>query len=94
MHEAYLKREDRRLVYHLVEAWVQTVQIKPSAKWLKMRGLTQRDWKDHVKSLVWIREKAERCIDGEHKDYHRAIDNHMRLAVLKFGVQLIRPLAY
>ena len=92
--EAELAREDQELVNHHVEAWVDTVQIQPSRKMLKVRGLTQRDWKDHVKSLVWIRKKAKGCTDGEHEDYHRAIDNHMRLAVCKFGVQLIRPLAY
>ena len=92
--EPELAREDEELVSHHVEACVHTVKIQPSRKMLKVRGLTQRDWKDHVKSLVWIRKKAKGCNDGEHEDYHRDIDNHMRLAVSKFGVQLIRPLAY
>ena len=73
---------------------MHTVKIRPSLKMLKVRGLTQRDWKDHMQSLHYIKKKAKGCKGGEHEDYHRNIDNHMRLAVSKFGVELISPLAY
>ena len=94
MHEEHLKREDMRLKSHHVDAWVQTVQIQPSAKMLKIRGLTQKDWKDHLKSLHFIRDHIPRCLDGEHAVWHDRIDNLMTLAVNKFGVQLTRPLAW